>query len=132
MKVLLDTNICIAVMRGHAGATARLKSFSPGDCVVSVIKVYELFTGVAKCREPDVERVKVARFLSSVLAVPFDEMAAKSAALIRAELEKTGRVCGPYDLLIAGHARLLGARVATNNVEEFSRVDGLLVEDWLS
>lgn len=74
----------------------------------------------------------MVRFLSSVRAVPFDEMAAKSAALIRATLEKSGKACGPYDLLIAGHARLLGVRIATNNVEEFSRVDGLLVEDWLA
>ena len=132
MKVLLDTNICIAIMRGHEKAVARMAALAPGDCVVSVVTVYELFTGIAKCREPEREAAKVLRFLSEVRAVVLDEAAAKRAAQVRADLEKIGRTCGPYDLLLAGHSLSLGVGIATNNVDEFSRVDGLLVEDWLA
>ena len=52
-------------------------------------------------------------------------------ALVRAELEAAGQVCGPYDLLLAGHALALGLTLVTNNVREFSRVSGLGIEDWL-
>lgn len=117
-------------MRGHEGAVARISEFAPGDCAVSVITVYELFTGIAKCREPERERVKVLRLLSAARSLAFDDAAARRAALVRADLERIGRTCGPYDLLLAGHALSLGLRVATNNVEEFKRVDGLAVEDW--
>ncbi len=132
MKVLLDTNICIALMRGNEKAATRMAALAPEDCVVSVITVYELFTGVAKCREPERERAKVLRLLSSLRSVAFDEAAAKRAAQVRADLEKSGQTCGPYDLLLAGHARALGVGIATHNVAEFSRVDGLPVEDWLA
>lgn len=132
MKFLLDTNTCIAVMRGHAGAVRRLGAHEPGDCAVSVVTAYELFTGVAKCREPERERAKVGRLLSFVPVLPFDESAAKRAASVRATLEFAGNVCGPHDLLIAGHALSLGLILVTNNVGEFSRVADLVIEDWLT
>ena len=94
MKVLLDTNICIAVMRGHEKAVARMAALTPGDCVVSVVTVYELFTGIAKCREPERERVKVGGFLSGVRAVIFDEAAAKRAAQVRADLGRSAGRAG--------------------------------------
>ena len=132
MKFMLDTNTCIAVMRGNPMAVARMSGCSPGDCAVSVISVYELFTGVAKCREPGRERTKVVRLLSELRVLRFDTAAAKHAALIRAELERTGRSIGPCDMLLAGHALSLGLRIATNNTGEFIRVSGLMVEDWLA
>ncbi len=62
--------------------------------------------------------------------LPFDEAAAKRAAKVRHELEKTGSVIGPFDVLIAGHALATGMVLVTNNMGEFSRVDGLKLEDW--
>jgi tRNA(fMet)-specific endonuclease VapC len=97
-----------------------------------VVTVYELFTGVAKCREPGRERAKVVRLLAAMSVLPFDEPAAKRTAEVRAGLEAVGQVCGPHDLLIAGHALSTGLPVATNNVAEFSRISGLHVEDWLA
>ncbi|MEI7820932.1 MAG: PIN domain-containing protein [Verrucomicrobiota bacterium] len=131
MKFLLDTNVCIAVMRGQASAVSRLKAKTPGDCVVSAVTAYELFTGIAKCREPERERTKVTRLLSAVQVLPFDEPAAQRAGNVRAELEAIGKVCGPYDLLLAGHALALGLTLITNNVREFSRVSGLVIENWV-
>ena len=129
---MLDTSVCVAVMRGHAGATARLVGLTPDDCAISSVAAYELFTGLAKCDNPEREQGKVGRLLTAVRMMAFDEAAAEQAARIRAALERDGKVCGPYDLLIAGHALSLGLPLATNNVREFARVGGLLIEDWLA
>lgn len=132
MKIMLDTNTCIAVMRGNPKAVARMEASVPGDCAISVISVYELFTGVAKCEKPDRERAKVVRLLSRVRVIPFGSAAAKQASQVRANLERTGKVIGPYDVLLAGHALSLALPIATNNAGEFTRVTGLQVEDWLA
>ncbi len=62
----------------------------------------------------------------------FDSHAAEHAGDIRAELERDGQIIGPYDLLIAGHARSQGLVVVTSNLQEFRRVDGLRSEDWMA
>jgi len=118
-------------MRGRAAAVSRLSARAPGECAVSAVTAYQLLTGVAKCREPGRQHGKVMRLLSAVHVVPFDDTAARRAALVRAELEAAGQVCGPYDLLLAGHAPALGLTLVANNVREFSRVSGLGIEDWL-
>ena len=131
MKVLLDTNVCIAVMRGQDSAVSKLATHAPGDCAVSSVTAYELFTGIEKCREPERERAKVTRLLSALQVLPFDEASARRAASVRAALEAAGQTCGPYDLLLAGHALALGLTLITNNVREFSRVSGLVIENWV-
>ena len=132
MKFLLDTNICIALMRGHTKAVRRLADCAPGECAVSTVTVYELFTGVAKSREPEREHGKVQRLLSLMRIVGFDNAAAECAATVRALLEKEGNVCGPYDLLLAGHALALALPLVTHNVREFARVRALQVDDRLA
>lgn len=64
--------------------------------------------------------------------MPFDDAAAAHYSDIRAELEKRWAIIGPYDLMIAGHARSRGLTVVTGNLGEFRRVEGLMSEDWLS
>ncbi len=132
MKVLLDTDVCIALLRGQPKAQVHLAALAPADCAVSAVTTYELLVGVAKCREPERERAKVGRLLAVVRVLVFDRLAAERAARVRADLERVGRSCGPYDLLLAGHALALGSALATHNVREFSRVEGLIVEDWLA
>ena len=129
MKFLLDTNVCIALMRGHGSATARLADCVPGECAVSTVTVYELYTGVAKSREPERERGKVRRLLSLMRIAAFDEAAAERASMVRARLEKAGNVYGPYDLLLAGQALALALPLATHNVGEFARVEGLVIDN---
>jgi len=132
MKVLLDTNTCIALMKGRDKAVQRLRLLQPSDCAMSTVTTYELLTGVLKCQKPANARAKVMRLMSVVPVLPFDGAAAAKAAEVRAYLESIGKVCGPYDMLLAGHALSQGLSVATNNVGEFSRVPGLQVEDWLA
>ena len=132
MKVLLDTNTCIALMKGHEKAVQKMLALQPADCAISTVTSYELFTGVFKCQNPGRERQKVLRLMATVRVLPFDDAAATKAAEVRAHLESIGKVCGPYDMLLAGHALSRQLRVATNNVAEFTRVPGLTVEDWLA
>ena len=83
-----------------------------------------------KCADPARERPKVEQMVNAVVLAPFDIAAAAEAARIRAALEATGKSIGPYDLLLAGHARCLGLTLVTNNTSEFSRVHGLSLENW--
>ena len=61
---------------------------------------------------------------------PLEAGVAKHYGRIRTELEKQGSPIGSYDLLIAAHALSLGLTLVTNNVQEFSRVSGLRVDNW--
>ena len=99
---------------------------------VSSIVVYELLVGAEKSANSVEIRQEVDRFLSRVEVLQFDAPAAAHAAEIRAALERRGAPIGPYDTLIAGHARSRGLIVITGNLGEFTRVDGLRSEDWLA
>lgn len=131
MTLLLDTDVCIALLRGLPAAVDRLASLSPDVCGISVVTAYELFAGAAKARAPGKERAKIERLLEVVSVLPFDQGAAESASRVRAELEQAGTPIGPYDLLIAGHALALDLTLATGNLGEFKRVKGLLLEAWI-
>ena len=130
MNYLLDTDTCIAAMRGRENAVAKLSSLPPDDCRVSTVTVYELSGGVAKCREPHKEGAKVARFLASVHVLPLDAESARRAGALRAALEKQGRAIGPCDVRLAGQALAHGFKLISGNLAEFSRVEGLQVEGW--
>jgi tRNA(fMet)-specific endonuclease VapC len=130
MRNLLDTNICIAVMRHHATVVKRLAATIPADCAISSITSYELFTGVEKCADPAIELAKVSELLATITELVFDGEAARDAARIRAALEAQGCMIGPYDVLLAGHARSAGLTLVTANTAEFARVPGLKLENW--
>ena len=130
MRYLLDTNVCIAVMRNHPRVVARLTQLAPADCLISTISAFELLTGVAKCAQPANERRKVECLLQVVSICTFDAAAAEQSAQLRGQLETRGLTIGPYDLLLAGTALSLGAVLVTANTREFSRVSGLELEDW--
>lgn len=103
---------------------------SPDDTAVSTISTYELFTGVQKCADPERERKKLELFLATIHELPFLAGTARQAAWIRADLEARGCPIGPYDTLLAGQAVSAGLTLVTSNVSEFSRVAGLLWENW--
>ena len=119
-------------MRGTASVIAVAAAHDPVDLVVSSVTTYELLTGVEKCADPARERGKVERLLTTIRQVDFDLSAASAAANIRADLESRGEMIGPYDVLIAGVARSQGMVLVTDNLQEFVRVSGLTVENWLT
>jgi tRNA(fMet)-specific endonuclease VapC len=130
MRNLLDTDTCIAVMRHNATVLKRLAATAPADCAISSITSYELFTGVEKCADPANELAKVSDLLATITELVFDGEAAREAARIRASLEAQGCMIGPYDVLLAGHARSAGLTLVTGNSAEFARVPGLNLENW--
>jgi tRNA(fMet)-specific endonuclease VapC len=130
MRYLLDSNVCIAAMRGNPHVIARLQAVSASECVISTITSFELFTGVEKCSKPADERAKVQLLLDLVAQLGFETSAAREAAAIRASLESHGQTIGPYDLLLAGQAVAAKLILVTNNTKEFGRISALRIEDW--
>ena len=130
MKYLLDTNACIRLMRGDGNVRHHLSSKAPDDCAVSMVTVFELFSGVEKCADPRKEALKVRRLLDAFHLLPFDWDSALHTAKIRGHLEKIGKIIGPYDLQLAGQSLALELILVTHNIREFSRVPGLSIEDW--
>ena len=129
MKYMLDTNICIYTIKNRPEAVrARFVEYLGQMCVSSIV-ASELHYGAAKSG--------ISRHLEDVnsllarLAIrPFDEMCAERAGAIRALLNRQGKPIGPYDLLIAAHAMTLNLTLVTNNLREFERIPGLLLENW--
>ncbi len=130
MTYLLDTNVCIAAMRGNAMVIQGLAAHSPEDCAVSMVSVFELFAGVFRCNDPEAEGQKVSTFLKPFHLLPFDWDSAIKTAEIRFQLEKTGTKIGPNDLQLGGQALSLALTLVTHNTREFKRVNGLRLEDW--
>ena len=131
LRYLLDTNLCIRVLRDRPqGLKERFNAHAEALCI-STIVLSELLHGAAKSARPEHNRREVERFAAKLDVLPFDAAAADHAADIRAALERAGRPIGGYDLLIAGHARSRGLIVVTGNLAEFSRIDGLR-EEWFA
>ena len=127
MLYLLDTSVCVSLIRGRSASSTLPPSES---CTVSVITAAELEVGIHRSARPREQRLAVDGLLACFTVLPFDLSAVADYGEIRAELEKRGTIIGPLDLLIAAHARSLGATVVTGNVDEFKRVKGLKVLAW--
>ena len=131
MKYLLDTNICSFVIRQKpAIVLGRFQQESPNDVAVSTITVAELRYGADKSAVPTRNHAAISSFLAPLVVVDFDSAATIEYGRIRSLLERQGNSIGPLDTLIAAHARSLSLTVVTANISEFSRVPGLLCEDW--
>ena len=132
MRYMLDTNICIYLIKKKpAGVIRRLQSLRISDVSLSSITLAELEYGVEKSQRPDQNRWALTEFLSPLDILSFDAAAAQRYGAIRSRLEKSGKVIGSMDLLIAAHALSLGAVLVTNNASEFRRVEELTVENWV-
>jgi len=130
MTHLLDTNVCISAMRGNASVRKHLRAKRPEDLGVSIISIYELLSGVERCRDPESERRKVELFLAPFHILAFDPDSAARSAKVRWILEKSGLPIGPYDVLLAGQSLALDVTLVIRNQREFERVPGLRLEDW--
>ncbi|RAI57586.1 tRNA(fMet)-specific endonuclease VapC [Roseicella frigidaeris] len=132
LRHMLDTHLCIRVLRDRPlGLRSRFNAEVETLCI-STITLTELLHDAAKSARPAENRRAVAGFAARLAVLPFDEAAAAHAGEITTVLERQGRIIGPYDLLIAGHARSRGLVVVTDHLGEFRRVDGLRAEDWLA
>ena len=131
IRYMLDTNACIGVINGNPPALRRrLLLEDPTNIAISQIVRYELEFGICKSTQPEKNRANLLHFLKYVLALDWGEEQATEAALVRCELARNGQPIGPYDILIAAHARSLDAILVTHNTREFEKVETLHVEDW--
>jgi tRNA(fMet)-specific endonuclease VapC len=132
MKYLLDTNICIYLIKQRPESAIReLMKQEIGDVGVSTITVAELFVGAAKSQARERSLAALEQFLAPLVIADFDVSAATLYGGVRVELESKGTPIGSFDTLIAAHALSLHATLVTNNEREFRRVPGLTVVNWV-
>ncbi len=131
MRFLLDTNICIYIIKHKpAQVLAKFQTLNPSDIGVSSITVAELEYGAYKSQRLGQNRAALSQFLIPLEVLPFDERATQTYGQIRAELERRGIAIGSMDMLIASQAISLGLILVTNNVRELSQIPGLNWENW--
>lgn len=129
MRYLLDANAIMALLNDTTSPIARrVRRHAPRDFGVSAVVIHELYYGAFKSQRVDQNVARVDALQFSVLE--FDEEDAREAGRIRAQLASKGTPIGPYDVLIAGQARVRDLTLVTHNTSEFQRVPGLQVEDW--
>lgn len=132
MKYLLDTNICIYIIkRKPPEVFKRFRAYEVGDIGVSTVTIAELTHGTQKSQHPEKNQAALDQFLLPLEIIDFDITAAQTYGFIRAQLEKKGTPIGPLDFLIAAQALSLDIRLVTNNEKEFLRVPELTVENWV-
>lgn len=131
MKLLLDTNICIYLIKKKPPLVLRhFEAYAAGTIGISSITVAELEFGVQKSLYPSQNQEALEQFLLPLAILDFDYEAARAYGRLRSLLETRGRVIGSLDMLIAAYALSQGLPLATNNVREFSKVPGLKVLNW--
>lgn len=131
MRYLLDTNILIAAMKGVERVREKLETTPLSELILSPVVLGELELGVEKSQHQEKNAARLTRIVDSFPLTPIDAETSRHYGAIRAELERQGMPIGANDYWIAAQARALGVAVVTDNVGEFRRVPGLVVENWL-
>lgn len=130
-RYLLDTNIVIYVIKRRPVEMLSRFNAQLGRMAISSITLAELYYGTEKSQFPDRNLRVIEDFVSRLDVLNYDARAALHYGAIRADLERKGTPVGANDLHIAAHARSAGLTLVSNNLREFSRVEGLLSENWL-
>lgn len=130
MKYLLDTDSVSFALRGQGQVGARLRDARPSDVCISALTLAELRYGADRKSSRKLHRL-IDTFASAVAVMPFDETAAAEFGRIGSLLADRGTPIGDFDALIAAHAVALRCTLVTGKLRHFSRVPGLVVEDWV-
>lgn len=130
IRFMLDTNICIYTLKNKPDRVRDAFVRHQDRLCVSTVTAMELIYGAEKSAAPEKNFGIIESFLGRLAVMDYDLHAAEHTGQLRAELQKKGKPIGPYDQMIAGHARSLGLIVVTNNASEFERVPGLRIENW--
>jgi tRNA(fMet)-specific endonuclease VapC len=131
LRYMLDTNICIFTIKNRPSYIRDTFNLNQGRLCISAVTFSELIFGAERSQAPVRNLAEIEGMAARLEVLHFDNAAASHSGQIRAELKSKGTPIGPYDVLIAGHARSLGLVLVTNNTREFERVDGLRIEDWV-
>jgi tRNA(fMet)-specific endonuclease VapC len=131
LEYMLDTNICIYITKNYPlELLDRFDQLSEHICI-SMITLAELQFGVEKSARRQSNLDALSEFNARIDVLPFGTGAAVHYGQLRAELQRTGQLAGPLDMLIGAHARSEGLILVTNNEREFVRMPGLRVENWI-
>lgn len=131
MKYMLDTNICIYIIKKHPeNVLNKFKTLDIGDVCISSITLAELIYGAYKSHHQQKNKTALEGFAALLEIAPFNGDTVSHYGEIRAYLEKKGTPIGSLDTMIAAHALSLNLTLVTNNIKEFSRVPRLKIEDW--
>jgi tRNA(fMet)-specific endonuclease VapC len=131
MKYILDTNVCIGLLKGKSSfLRTKIENISTDHIIIPAIVRFELYYGAYKSSRREETLQKLNEFLTSFETIELDNHIAETAGKIRADIEKKGTTIGPYDLLIGASAIYTGYVLVTHNTKEFSRIPDLMIEDW--
>ena len=132
LKFMLDSNTCVFTIKNKPDQVRQAFGRHQGQLCISSVSLMELIYGAEKSALPEQNLAVVEGFTARLDVLDYNALAAEHTGQLRAELAKTGTPIGPYDQMIAGHARSRGLIGVTNNVREFQRVPGLRIEDWVA
>lgn len=128
---MLDTNIVIYTIKNRPAVARKAFVRHQDQMCISSITWGELVYGAERSSQPEGNLADIEGLAARLEIASFDVLAATHFGQLRAELYSAGKPIGPYDMMIAGHARALGLVLVTNNLKEFRRVPGLRVENWV-
>ena len=131
LKYMLDTNIVIYTMKNKPASVKAALVKHYGQMSISSITMMELAYGAEKSANPERNLNVLEGFAARLEVLSYGAEAALHTGQLRAEQAKAGKPIGPYDQMIAGHARSAGLILVTNNLKEFERVAGLRLENWV-
>ena len=131
LKYLLDTNIAIYTIKNRPAEVREAFKAHDGQMCISSVTLMELVYGAEASQAVERNLRVIEGFAARLDVLPYDDAAAAHTGQLRAELKKIGRPIGPYDEMIAGHARSRGLVVVTNNLRHFQAVPGIRVENWV-
>jgi len=133
MKILLDTNICIYMIKNNPPEVRRrFQDIMPGDVYISSVTVAELQYGVEKSAAKEKNALALEAFLLPLAIAPFDLDSAIAYGKMRAVLERQGVPIGGMDMLIAAQAIAHDFTLITHNLKEFQRIHNLKYETWVN
>ena len=130
VRYMLDTDTVSFALRGHGGVKERILQHRPSEICISSLTVAELRYGAERRNSQKLHEL-ISAFAANVSVMPFDDMCADHFGRIASELARRGSPIGELDALIAAHAKALQVALVSNNVKHFSRVAGLVVENWV-
>ncbi|MBF0266476.1 MAG: type II toxin-antitoxin system VapC family toxin [Gammaproteobacteria bacterium] len=131
IKYMLDTNICIYVIKKRPIDALQKFNEHAGHICISSITLAELIHGAEKSSYVEKNMSHVEDFISRLEVLEYGNKAALHYGQIRANLEKKGQIIGINDLHIAAHARSEGLILVSNNLREFERVEALQTDNWI-
>ena len=131
LTYMLDTNICIYVMKNYPPDLREKFNALAEQLCISAITLGELHFGAEKSARRAENLTAIEHFTARLDVLPFGPKAAAQYGQLRVELERAGTPCGPHDTQIGGHARSEGLIIVTNNIREFDRMPGIRAENWV-